>query len=476
MQSEKTSHPGRQAAGVALAAWVILSLLVAASLAAVYQWKGPRGLEIVMITGPFSKYWLTFLSVLMTWLLGGLALALLSTGRIHAGNLLTWIGFFIVSILFLNLMRERLQYGDLTSYVLGATNLSRGEPFDRLYIYPPFFAMILQPLVGHGEETFLNVLWALNLGSLMLFYFLLHGVLERYGFSPRMAALAVTVFMVANMAMFRTMFYMQVNLHVLNLIFLSLLLYPRSRMLSALALALAVHLKASPLVLALPFLFERDWRWLAWLTFFGLFIFGVTLVSDGWMPYESYLYNLGLLNEPHGLNFRETSFDSFFWAIVQMLKLDFSAARIPIYISKVLLGLGTLFVLARSVRNSTFHQGEHAALFNALPPLLILMNMYSPLVWEHHGVFLVLAVFVLMKVLSTPAEWTWFGIFYFVQYLIPTFDFFPWSYARMLTPLILLWMLGRATTHPAGESDWFRRANQWLNELPALPAQVTSAT
>jgi hypothetical protein len=34
-------------------------------------------------------------------------------------------------------------------------------------------------------------------------------------------------------------------------------------------------------------------------------------------------------------------------------------------------------------------------------------------------------------------------------------------------------MLGRATTHPTGESDWFRRTNQWLNELPA---QITSAT
>lgn len=479
MQNEKSSSSYRQAAAVALDVWLTLSVLVVASLAAVYRWKGAAGLEIVMSTGPFSKYWLTFLSVLITWLLGGLALFLLSTGRIQAGNLLTWAGFFIVSILFLNLMRERLQYGDLLSYQLGATNLSRGEPFDRLYIYPPFFAMILQPLVGRGEETFLNVLWVLNLGSLMLFYFLLQATLQRYGFSPRMAALAVTVFMVANMALMRTMFYMQVNLHVLNLIFISLLLYPRSRMLSALALALAVHLKASPLVLALPFLLERDWRWLAWLAFFGLFIFGVTLVSYGWSPYESYLYNLGLLNEPHGLNFRETSFDSFFWAVVQLLKLDHSYARIPIYISKVLLGLGTLFVLFKSVRNRTFHQGEHAALFNALPPLLVLMNMYSPLVWEHHGVFLALAVFALMKVLSTPAEWTWFGVFYFIQYLIPTFDFFPWSYARLLTPLLLLWMMGRATAHPTGESDWFRRANQWLNELPALPAlpaQVPPAT
>lgn len=460
----------QRAVGIVLAAWIVLSVLVAASLFAIYRWKGPQGFEVIMTTGPFSKFWLTFLSALMTWLLGGLALVLLWTKRIHAGNLLTWAGFFIVSILFLNLMRERLQYGDLTSYILGANNLANGEPFDRLYIYPPFFAMILKPLVPFGEDAFLYVMWTVNLLGLMAFYFLLQRVLEQYGYSPRMAALAVTVFMVANVAMIRTMYYMQVNLHVLNLVFLSILLQPRSRMLSALALALAVHLKASPLVLALPFLLERDWRWLAWLTFFGFFIFGVTLMADGWQPYQSYLYNLGLLNIPHGMNFRETSFDSFFWAIVQLLKLDYNFARIPIYISKVLLGLGTLAVLFQSVRKRTFQQGERANLLNAIPPLLVLMNMYSPLVWEHHGVFLALAVFALMRVLSTPAEWAWFGIFYFIQFLIPTFDFFPWSYARMLTPLLLLWMLWRATTRSTGESDWFRRANQWLNELPALPA------
>jgi hypothetical protein len=469
MQNVKSSQQGKWTVGVALAAWGLISALVALSLVAVYQWKSPSGFGVLLITGPFSNFWLTFMSVIFAWLLGGLALTLVWTGHIRSDNLLTWAGFFLVSFLFLNLMRERLQYGDMTSYVLGATNLYNGEPFDRLYIYPPFFAMILKPLVPMGEDAFLYALWALNVVALMAFYFLFQRVLERYGFSPRMAALTVTLFIVANMAMIRTLFYMQVNLHVLNLIFLSLLLYPRSRMLSALTLALAVHLKASPLALVLPFLLNRDWRWMAWLTFFGFFIFGETLTVNGWQPYQSYLYNLGLLNEPHGLNFRETSFDSFFWAIVQLLKLDYSFAQIPIYISKLLLGLGTLFVLIQSVRKRTFQQGEHAAMFNAIPPLLILMNMYSPLVWEHHGVFLALAAFALMKVLSTPAEWTWFGVFYFIQYLIPTFDFFPWSYARMLTPLLLLWMLGRATTRPAGESDWFRRANQWLNELPALP-------
>jgi hypothetical protein len=306
----------------------------------------------------------------------------------------------------------------------------------------------------------------------MAFYWLLHKVLERYGFSVRLAALAVNVFMIANVAVIRSMFYMQVNLHVLNLIFLSLLLYPRFRPVSALCLALAVHLKASPLVLGLAFLLERDWKWLAWLVFFGFFIFGVTLLSDGWQPYGSYLANLAALNVPHGVNFGETSFDSFFWAVAVLLKTDYLFARVATYAAKSLLGAAVLFVMLRTVRKQTFAQGEAANLLNALPPLMIVMTMFSPLVWEHHGVFLALPAFTVLMALGTPGEWTWFGIFYFLQFLIPTFDFFPWSYVRMLTPLLLLWLMWRAGEDSHAPSAAFQRVNQWLDglSLQARPA------
>jgi hypothetical protein len=456
---------------MALIAWLVITILVMLSLLGIYQWKGQGGLEIILTTGPHSKFWLTFMSVILSWLLGGLALALVWSGRIHARSVLSWAGFFLVSLLFLNILRERLQYGDLTSYILGATNLYNGEPFDVLYIYPPFWATLLKPLVPLGEEAFLNVLWALNVLSLMAFYWLLHKVLERYGFSPRLAALTVTVFMLANMALIRSMFYMQINLHVLNLIFLSLLLYPRSRLLSAVFLALAVHLKASPLVLGLAFLLERDWKWLAWLAFFGFFILAATLAADGLQPYASYLQNLAALNVPHGMNFRETSFDSFFWALAQLLHLDYAVPRIATYAAKAALGAATFLVMMRSVKGRTFHQGETARLMNALPPLFILMNMFSPLVWEHHGVFLALPALVLLRVLATPAEWAWFSAFYFLQFAIPTFDFFPWSYVRMLTPLLLLWLMWRASGREAGEGPVFRQANQWLDTITLRPSE-----
>ena len=401
----------------------------------------------------------------------GWAGSLAAPGRQYPRRQYLHLGcFFLVSAVYVNLLRERLEYGDLAAYLLGASNLYNGEPFDSLYIYPPFWAMLLKPLVPLGEETFLNVLWLLNLLSLMAFYFLLHRVLERYGFTPRLASLVVTLFMLANVAIIRTMFYMQINLHVLNLIFLGLLLYPRSRLLSAFFLALAVHLKASPLVLVLAFLLERDWRWLAWLGFFGFFIFAVTFLNDGVGPYASYLQNLGLLNGPRGLILRDTSFDSFFWALAQLARLPSALARLGIYAAKGGLVLVSLLLVGRAVRGRSFYQGDSANLFNALPPLFILMNMTSPLVWEHHGVFLALPALLLLSVLDAPAAWGWFGVFYFFQYLLPTFDFFPWSYVRMLTPLLLLWLLWRASGPSRGETLLFRRVNQWLETLPGLPA------
>ena len=68
-----------------------------------------------------------------------------------------------------------------------------------------------------------------------------------------------------------------------------------------------------------------------------------------------------------------------------------------------------------------------ARLANALPPLFILMTLASPVVWEHHGIFVALSFLLLLKRLDTPNEWIWFGFAYFLEFVLPTFDFFPWS-------------------------------------------------
>jgi hypothetical protein len=78
--------------------------------------------------------------------------------------------------------------------------------------------------------------------------------------------------------------------------------------------------------------------------------------------------------------------------------------------------------------------------------LLILSTLFSPLIWEHHGVFLALPFLVLLKRLSSGGEFIWFGFAYFFEFILPTFDFFPWSYGRLfsaLTCLGLCWYLSK---------------------------------
>ena len=101
---------------------------------------------------------------------------------------------------------------------------------------------------------------------------------------------------------------------------------------------------------------------------------------------------------------------------------------------------------------------------NSIPPLFILMTLASPVVWEHHGIFVALSFLVLLKRLDSPSEWLWFGFAYLLEFLLPTFDFFPWSFGRLVAPLIILWMLWQATKQK-DDSSLFSGLNHWLEGL-----------
>jgi hypothetical protein len=85
---------------------------------------------------------------------------------------------------------------------------------------------------------------------------------------------------------------------------------------------------------------------------------------------------------------------------------------------------------------------------NALPPLLVLMTLAAPVVWEHHGIFLALSFLVLLRLLVAPWHWLWFAFAWFLEFALPTFDFFPWSYGRLVAPLIVLLLMWRLSDHP----------------------------
>lgn len=451
----------------ALFAWGVLTFLVLASLLGIWLWRGPGGFEVAIQRGPISNLPVTLASVAVTWLLGGLFLYLLSTKRLNTQNALTWVGFFLVALVYLNLLRERPEYGDIEYYTRAALDLAAGKSLPPEYFYPPLWATLLAWLAPLGEKGIFLFVWVLNLLALFAFYFLLSRTLQLYGFSTRFAALIATGFMLANAPLLRTMVYLQVNLHVLNAVFLSLLLYRRFPALSALTMAIAVHLKASPAVLVLAFLLEWNWRWLAWAALSFLVVGAIPVAAHGIGPYLDFVHNTLGLAAGHALSFRESSFDGLFTALAEFLNLSPAFIRIGTYTAKALLFVGTILVMRKNIQQETFLSGEGNRLYNAIPSLFILMTMASPIVWEHHGVFVGLSFLLLLKALDTPTQWTHFGFAYFFEFLLPTFDFFPWSYGRLVAPLICLWLMWQVSKD-AQNTSIFATLNHWFENTPKL--------
>jgi Glycosyltransferase family 87 len=430
-------------ARTALNIWAAITALVAASLLVIYLHWGNAGFDLFIEQWPLTDLPTALASVALTWLLAGLLLFLLAFEKINRTNALTFAGFFLIAFLYLNVLRERFRYGDFTYYIDAATNLLHHKALPTTYFYLPLWATILQFLVPLGVEPILVILWLVNIFSLFLFYFLLNRILEKYGFSIRLAAIVTTLYILVNTPLERTLGYVQVNLLVMNFIFLAFLLYPNRPFLSALSLALAVHLKTSPAVLVLAFLLERDWRWLAWFLINFIVLGLITVAINGVSPYLDVLNNIRGLTQARDAIFHDTSFDSFVRFIVPALRMNRAWIEIAADLAKAMLAVATIYVMTLGVRARTFFESTEpgAHLLNAVPALFILMTLASPVVWEHHGIFVTLSFLVMLKRIELPSAWFWFGFAYFLEFVLPTFDFFPWSYGRLFAPLILLWIM-----------------------------------
>lgn len=452
-----------------LVAWHVISAVFLLSSLAVYLIKGWRAFDILISDVSHSDYYITLLATLIVWLLAGAFVHMLYFGMFNTDNMIPWGGFFIIALVYVNLLRERVNYGDIDFYVEAAQSLHKGAALPDSYLYPLLWVSILELAAPLKQEGIFLFAWLLNVIALFGAYFILTKTLQLYGFSFNLAALTTSAFMLINVPVLRTLLYGQVNLIVLYGMLLSLVLYRRSPFLSALAMTIAVQMKISPIVLVLAVLLELDWRWLTWfaLTMFVVGVIPVMVHGIGY--YSDILYNLNLLNERTSYIFRDTSYDSFFLATTSMLNISANVARPFIYASKLAAGLLALWVAFANVRTSTFFKEERGKFFfNAAPALMILLTVVSPRVWEHHGVFLTLSFLVLLKTLSSQADWFLFFAATFSEFIIPTFDFYPWSYVRMVAPLIILWLLWK-TAKGDGSTKVFDALNNWASGLPFWP-------
>jgi len=436
----------------ALRFWTAATALFIISSLAIYACFGSKGILLLIQKGPSSITEQTFACVAITWLSWGAALVFLKNPQLRSKHGVAIVCSLFILLLYVNILRERMNYGDVWDYVRAAFDLHGRKPFHYRYIYPPLLATLCQPLLPLGKNGLAAVFWFANILSLIAFFWLLKAVLVQYGFGRGLSLWLVFIFMVVNVPILRTLGYGQINLHVMNLILLTMLLFPHHQILSALSLAAAVHLKATPFILALPFFRTRDKKWTISFLAGLIGLSSLTLIFYGWTPFAAFLHNARNIFSGHGLCFRENSVDSLVRATAILLGVDFSSTVI-IFKAPILV---LIFVTAvYNMRHATFSVRKETRqdILNSIPSLLVLMVLASPRVWEHHPVFLAIPFLLITKKLNTPYSWMWYCFAYLLEFIMPTFDFYPWSYGRLISPIILtILMLRFCRKH---DSDMF---------------------
>ncbi len=437
-----------------------------------------------MNPGPLSDLRVTLLCVGAAWLLLGIVLFVLGRKPWTPDRAVYWLAFVVLAGLYTNVVREREHFGDFFDYVGAANQLIRGEPLHARYLYPPLLATLLAPLVKYGDSAIFLACIAANLISVLMLFDLLRRCLGRYGFSSIAAIVLSFAALAANVAMLRTLFYVQTNLHVTNLMLLSLLCYPQQRWASALSLALGAHIKTSPLALVLPFVLNRDWKWLAW---FALFLFGFvgfTSYLNGFHRYGEWLDNVSNIYRANGLSLRESSLDSLVRVTLFFLHEPLELSHKPVLVMRVLLFVLSMWLCWAAIRRGTFSgmsvgagtvAKSEARVLDSYPILLLFLTSVSPLVWEHHPVVFVLGMLVLLKPLDREGDAILWLLAWFLCFLVPTFDLYPWSFRIALGVGFAYWLLVRLVRRKAGPGRYFTQANAMLARLGVSPHSERSS-
>jgi hypothetical protein len=191
-------------------------------------------------------------------------------------------------------------------------------------------------------------------------------------------------------------------------------------------------------------------------------IAALTVAFYSMNPFLDFINNFMLLNAPSTFSMHDSSFDSAIGMTFSYFRADPAVVRILVYLAKGLTALAALYLC---VRPPVFLPTEpnKVRLYNSIIPLFVAMTIASPLVWEHHAIFLTLPFLLLLRKLETPTEWLLYGAVYLLVFLTPTFDYFPWSYGRLpgiLVLLMLLWIVRNRS-----DNTFVPAFNAWAESL-----------
>ncbi|HXI21167.1 MAG TPA: glycosyltransferase family 87 protein [Gemmatimonadales bacterium] len=447
-----------------LLAWLVASagLLLLYGGAVLHQ--GAAGFYRLQGPADATSVELKFAATALAWVGFGALIALSQFPgfvRRHAALLVV---LAVLGFSFLDFVRgpNGILVGDFSNYFLAARDMYHGRPIDqqplRLYLYPPLLATTLMPLVPYGLSLASNLFRILNLGAAVLLVPLLYAALGRYRFPPLLAAAVTLLLLAVNVPLLDTLRYQQINLFVVDLTLGCLLLYPRACWASALALALAVHLKVYPVLLVLAFLVARDWRWVGWFALWAVAVVVGTSLINGPAYYLDFLHQAASLREP---GIRNVAVDSLVHNTLRLLLPGWLGLDRPLALGlRGLLALAVAWPAWRLLRRGALGSGSRAERITltgqvVLPPLMLAV---SPSLWPHHFVLLSLTLAVLPALLRTPIQWWLYLAATVAVICLPVNEVYPLSYLRLLALVLLAWLLATLEPgEPMPDGPWFSR-------------------
>ena len=254
------------------------------------------------------------------------------------------------------------------------------------YIYPPLLAQALQPLSRLPFGDYFLALYILNLLLTLLCLYLMADVLDFRKIGSVLPVLFLFVLLVANHPLEITIHHGQINLLVLAFILLSLKFQKSGKLLpAALFLSLAVFIKIYPVLLALPFLFYRKWKYVFAFAASSAGLLLASLLASGtaiWLDFgrstldmifrkSASVYIRGFQSSPNNLSLK-----GFLGQAVALFRLPSWSAGAAYLLAAAGLFLLVLFAARRIDLKSDI------PLQGAL--LLIPTLVLAPLTWSHH--------------------------------------------------------------------------------------------
>jgi hypothetical protein len=427
--------------------WAITSAI---ALAALVIGLASRGAEFFRsFQGPpdASLVEVKFLVFVIAWCWLGLGLALTLVPALvarHAAFLVVW---GLLGLGYLNVVRgpHKVEHKDFSNYFTAAVHLRAGQPLTddpfQQYLYPPLLATLIEPLVPFGLGPASWLFRFGNYAALLLFAMLLYAALQRLGADRLVAAVLVLLGLSFNVPIADTLAAQQINLHVANLILAGLLLFPRHVALSAGAVALGAHLKVYPVLLVLPFILLRQWRWCGWFVATSL---GVVVATSAINSFDYYAQFLGQLAGLQEFGIRNASVAALLHNTAQFTGVSLGAIERPL---ATLLQLGCAVLVGwwgwRPAREGLLvpagDRPERVA-GSAIVVLSLVMLVVSPSIWPHHLVLALLPALALVLTVRRVADAVLLAAAWLLVFLVPVHEVFPFAYLRLLGLMVFAFL------------------------------------